>query len=42
VNGYHYQLTVRTRMTVLTFKGYLDNVARAAVATQHKLAHTEQ
>jgi Tse2-like ADP-ribosyltransferase toxin len=38
VSGYHYQLTVRTRMTVLTFKGYLDNMARAAAALQVELA----
>lgn len=38
VSGYHYQLTVRTRMTVLTFKGYLDNMARAAAALQFKQA----
>lgn len=42
VSGYHYQLTVRSRMTVLTFKGYLDNMARAAVALQCKLAKTVQ
>lgn len=34
ISGYHYQLTARTRMTVLTFKGYLDNMARAAVVRQ--------
>ncbi len=38
VTGYHYQLTVRTRMTVAAFKGYLDNMARAAVAQQVKQA----
>jgi hypothetical protein len=38
VSGYHYQLTVRTRMTVQTFKGYLDNMARAAVALHVKQA----
>lgn len=40
VSGFHYQLTVRTRMTVLTFKGYLDNMARAAAALQVKQAKT--
>ena len=40
VSGYHYQLTVRTRMTMLTFKGYLDNMARAAAALQVKQAKT--
>lgn len=34
VSGYHYQLTARTRMTVAAFKGYLDNMARAAVVQQ--------
>ena len=38
VKGYHYQLTVRTRMTVASFKGYLDNMARAAAARQVELA----
>jgi hypothetical protein len=40
VSGYHYQLTARTRMTVLTFKGYLDNMARAAVVLQIDQAKT--
>ena len=40
VSGYHYQLTARTRMTVLTFKGYLDNMARAAAALQVEQART--
>ena len=40
VSGYHYQLTARTRMSVLTFKGYLDNMARAAVARQVEQAKT--
>jgi hypothetical protein len=34
VQGRHYQLEPRTRMLVETFKGYLDNMARAAVALQ--------
>lgn len=40
VSGYHHQLTARTRMTVLTFKGYLDNMARAAAALQVEQAKT--
>ena len=38
LKGYHYQLEPRTRMTVLAFKGALDNMARAAVARQCELA----
>jgi hypothetical protein len=38
VSGRHYQLEPRTQMTVLAFKGYLDNMARAAVARQVALA----
>ncbi|MBC7663151.1 MAG: hypothetical protein H7276_05010, partial [Caulobacter sp.] len=38
VSARHYQLEPRTQMTVLTFKGYLDNMARAAVARQVALA----
>lgn len=38
VSGYHYMLTARTRMAPVTFKGYLDNMAREAVAMQVKLA----
>lgn len=34
VTGRHYQLEPKTRMQVVTFKGYLDNMARAAVARQ--------
>ncbi len=37
VSGFHYQLEPRTRMTVLTFKGYLSNMVRAAVARQCEL-----
>lgn len=33
-SGYHYMLTARTRMAPVTFKGYLDNMAREAVAMQ--------
>lgn len=36
--GTHYQLEPRTRMTIVTFKGYLDNMARAAVVRQVELA----
>jgi hypothetical protein len=38
VKGYHYQLEPRTQMTVLTFQGHLNNMARAAVARQVELA----
>lgn len=38
VSGYHYMLTARTRMAQVTFKGYLDNMARAAVVQQMKLS----
>lgn len=38
VSGFHYMLTARTRMAPMTFKGYLDNMARAAVVQQIKLA----
>jgi len=31
-------LTVRTKMAPITFKGYLDNMAREAVAMQVKNA----
>ena len=34
VTGFHYMLTARTRMAPDTFKGYLDNMAREAVAVQ--------
>jgi hypothetical protein len=36
VSGFHYMLTARTRMAPVTFKGYLDNMARAAVVQQIK------
>jgi hypothetical protein len=38
VHGRRYQLEPKSRMLVETFKGYLDNMARAAVARQVKLA----
>ena len=38
VQGYHYQLEPRTQMTMLSFKGCLDNMARAAVARQVELS----
>ena len=38
LKGYHYQLEPRTRMTVAAFKGALDNMARAAVVQQCRLA----
>lgn len=34
VEGFHYMLTARTSMAPVTFKGYLDNMAREAVAMQ--------
>jgi hypothetical protein len=40
VSGHHYQLEPRTQMTVLAFKGCLDNMARAAVARQVALARS--
>ncbi|WP_189046195.1 Tse2 family ADP-ribosyltransferase toxin [Aliidongia dinghuensis] len=41
VSGYHYQLEPKTRMTVLSFKGALDNMARAAVVRQCELARVK-
>ena len=38
VQGTHYQLEPRTQMTLLSFKGHLDNMARAAVVRQCALA----
>lgn len=38
VEGCHYQLEPRTQMTMLAFQGYLNNMARAAVARQVELA----
>ena len=40
VSGHHCQLEPRTRMSVLAFKGALDNMARAAVVRQCELAKT--
>jgi hypothetical protein len=39
VSGYHYQLEPRTRMMQVTFMGYLDNMARAAVVRQVELGY---
>lgn len=38
LKGHHYQLEPRTRMTVLAFRGALNNMARAAVVRQCQLA----
>ena len=38
VGGFHDMLTARTRMAPATFKGYLDNMARAAVVQLVKLS----
>jgi hypothetical protein len=38
LKGFHYQLEPRTRMMQVTFMGYLDNMARAAVVRQCALA----
>jgi len=40
--GRHYQLEPKSRMLVETFKGYLDDMARAAVARQVELAKTHR
>ncbi len=40
--GRHYQLEPKTRMLVETFKGYLDNMARAAIARQVELAQVHR
>jgi hypothetical protein len=40
LKGYHYQLEPRTQMTVIAFKGALNNMARAAVVQQCKLVKT--
>jgi hypothetical protein len=40
LKGYHYQIECKTRMTILTMKGYLNNMARAAVARQWELARS--
>ena len=36
--GHHYQIECKTRMTQVTMQGYLNNMARAAVELQCKLA----
>ena len=38
VTGFHYMLTARTRLAPVTFKGYLDDMARDAVAVQVRAA----
>jgi len=38
LEGYHYQIECKTRMTILTMKGYLNNMARAAIVRQCELA----
>ena len=38
LKGFHYQIECKTRMTILTMKGYLNNMARAAVVRQCELA----
>lgn len=40
LNGFHYQIECKTRMTILTMKGYLNNMARAAVVRQCELANS--
>lgn len=42
LSGYHYQLEPRTQMTVLAFKGALNNMARAAVVRQCELAKADK
>jgi hypothetical protein len=41
LKGFHYQIECKTRMTILTMKGYLNNMARAAVVRQCELANSE-
>lgn len=38
LKGYHYQIECKTRMAIPTMKGYLNNMARAAVVRQCELA----
>jgi hypothetical protein len=38
LKGYHYQIECKSRMTMTTMKGYLDNMARAAIVRQCDLA----
>jgi hypothetical protein len=37
-SGYHYQIEPKNRMTVMAYKGALDNFARSAVARSVELA----
>lgn len=39
VQGFHYQIECKTRMAIVTMKGYLNNMARAAVVRQCQLAN---
>ena len=41
VQGYHYQLAPRTRMTQTSFAGHLDNMARAAIVKQIEVAKSK-
>ena len=38
LKGFHYQIECKTRMTIPAMKGYLNNMARAAVVRQCELA----
>lgn len=38
LTGFHYQIECRTQMAITTMKGYLNNMARAAVVRQCELA----
>ena len=38
IQGYHYQIECKSRMTVEGMKGYLNNMARAAIVRQCELA----
>jgi hypothetical protein len=40
LKGHHYQIECKTSMSILTMKGYLNNLARAAVVRQCELART--
>lgn len=39
LKGFHYQIECKTRMTIVMMKGYLNNMARAAVVRQCELAN---
>ncbi|WP_338845397.1 hypothetical protein V8J88_16930 [Massilia sp. W12] len=41
LKGYHYQIECKSRMTVTQMKGYLNNMARAAIVRQCELAKSE-